>query len=281
MLVATSRLAEPAWEWAERQRREQPEVPPAVTANRVRLDSLRISRVDGAVSGTPFLIALVPAYCAVLWQQVRMTLRIAAISGRDPRAPEVAAELLALRGVHATPDIAAASLRELESVDQRPLRSRRPLVTWVELGRRVLVVAGFIAGGDSRPPWWKRTLMWILAGAIWVFTWIFPVSFMALMSLSCEGSTRSLADMAIEFYKPPGGDQSPDALTHAPLTRRERAVARARGALMVLGILVPLGLIVAAVTIKQDLGRVIVLSLVATISGLALVVGLALVGRRY
>src|SRR6185437_11753807 len=76
-LYAIARLAEPSVQWAE---------------------SVRSSR-----AGTPLLIALVPGYLTYLYQEMRMTLRTAALYGRDPLQLQTAGEMLALRGVH--PDI--------------------------------------------------------------------------------------------------------------------------------------------------------------------------------
>ena len=59
---------------------------------------------------TPFLIALVPGYLAYLREEGRMVLRTAALYGRDPRELETTAEVLALRGVHPTVDVARAAL---------------------------------------------------------------------------------------------------------------------------------------------------------------------------
>ncbi len=52
----------------------------------------RAARIDGAVAGTPFLIALVPGYLAFLWQEGRMERRIAALYGHDPRELETCAQ---------------------------------------------------------------------------------------------------------------------------------------------------------------------------------------------
>ena len=46
--------------------------------------SAHVARIDGAISGTPFFIALVPGYLTYLQQEMRMTLRTAALYDRDP-----------------------------------------------------------------------------------------------------------------------------------------------------------------------------------------------------
>ena len=73
---------------------------PAVLADGQRRRTISTARIDGAVAGTPFFIALVPAYIAFLRQEVRFHLRVAALYGHDPADPSIAADFLVLRGVH-------------------------------------------------------------------------------------------------------------------------------------------------------------------------------------
>ena len=69
-------------------------------AEELRTQTAQVARIDGAVSGTPFLIALIPGYLSYLREEGRMVLRTAALYGRDPRELETSAEVLVLRGVH-------------------------------------------------------------------------------------------------------------------------------------------------------------------------------------
>ena len=71
-----------------------------------------MARIDGAVSGTPFFIALVPGYLAYLWQEGVMERRIAALYGSDPREVETCARTLVLRGVHPTIEAARKAAPE-------------------------------------------------------------------------------------------------------------------------------------------------------------------------
>jgi hypothetical protein len=98
MIAAAARLGEPSWQFAERLREARSRATPSELSVGVRTQAVRITRIDGAISGCPFFLALVAAYVAVLWEQARMALRIAAIHQRDPRDPGIVAELLWLRG---------------------------------------------------------------------------------------------------------------------------------------------------------------------------------------
>jgi hypothetical protein len=151
-----------------------------------------------------------------------------------------------------------------------PRGGRRPLRGWIELVRRVLVLAGFLnpPREDHKPSLPRRAFSVFAGGVIWVSTWVFPLTFMALMSWTCESATRTLAARV-------------DAAYGAPL---EAAPARSPGALrlvaMVVGLALPLGLIAAAVAGRSHGHAVAWLSGVAALTGLALVVGLGLLARR-
>ena len=82
-------------------------------AEELRTQSAHVARIDGAISGTPFFIALVPGYLTYLQQEMRMTLRTAALYGRDPRDLRTSAEMLALRGVHPDVETAEAALNSV------------------------------------------------------------------------------------------------------------------------------------------------------------------------
>ena len=99
------------------------------------MQTAQVARIDGAVSGTPFLIALVPGYLAYLWQEAVMERRIAAVYGSDPREVETCARTLMLRGVDPTIEAARKALQEVAetALPDKPAR-RRPLRTWVRSG---------------------------------------------------------------------------------------------------------------------------------------------------
>jgi hypothetical protein len=107
--------------WARRARDAAPDRSPAVLADGQRRRTISTARIDGAVAGTPFFIALVPAYIAFLRQEVRFHLRVAALYGHDPADSRIAADFLVLRGVHTDPEQALA---ELEVVRATPLHPR-------------------------------------------------------------------------------------------------------------------------------------------------------------
>ena len=124
-LYSADRLGEPSREWAQSVRRSQPDTPPAKIAEELRTQSAHVARIDGAVSGTPFFVALVPGYLTYLFQEMRMTLRTAALYDRDPRDLRTSAQMLALRGVHPDVETAEAALRTVrdKGLPERPATS--------------------------------------------------------------------------------------------------------------------------------------------------------------
>lgn len=137
-----------------------------------------------------------------------MTLRIAALYGRDPRSLQTSAETLVLRQVH--PDLETAEAA-LSAIANKPMpdkpEHRRSLRTWVHSAYRLLVFGGFMGPSSAAPKQgWRdkaRTaLTLLLGGVIWVLTWVVPFTFMILMAWGCETHARQLGRRAIAFYGP-------------------------------------------------------------------------------
>jgi hypothetical protein len=150
-LYAAERLGEPSRAWAGARLEAQPETPRVKIADDLRDQSAKVARIDGAVAGTPFFIALVPGYVAYLWQEARMGLRTAALYGRDPTTMGTAAEMLALRGVHPTRERAQGALESVRDSGPPPKPTgRRPLRVWVRSVYALLVFGGFLSPSTRR-----------------------------------------------------------------------------------------------------------------------------------
>ncbi|MGZ4253490.1 MAG: hypothetical protein ACXVR2_09585 [Solirubrobacteraceae bacterium] len=123
-IYEVDRQADGARVWARRARDAAPESSPAVLADGQRRRTIDTARIDGAVAGTPFFIALVPAYIAFLRQEVRFHLRVAALYEHDPADPRVAADFLVLRGVHTDTEQALAELEVVRATPLPPVGER-------------------------------------------------------------------------------------------------------------------------------------------------------------
>lgn len=258
-LFGSERLGESSLEWASRVRQERPDVPRPVIAEEVRSQTAQVARIDGAVSGTPFLIALVPGYLAYLWQEGVMERRIAALYGHDARDLQTSARVLVLRGVHPTIDAAEAALAKVRDapLPDKPTK-RRSLRTWVRSIYVLLIFGGFLsAPSDEREEdahWRLKAVLGSIAfGVIWVITWVLPVTFMIAMAWGCESHARSLGHRTMRFYggesaldEAAGGDGGEDA------GRTKRDLLRA--GLLTLSIAIPVGFVVYANYVRQTTG---------------------------
>lgn len=284
-LHAAQNLAEPSREWAERARNERPDATPAEIADDLRAQSVKIARIDGAVAGTPFFVALVPGYLSYLWQEARMGLRTAALYGHDPATLRVAAEMLTLRGVHPTVEESEQALGEVEGTPP-PVTKRRPLRTWIRAVRFVLIFGGFLSppDEDEKVSDWGAKLRaaagLVIGALIWACTWIFPVSFMIALGWGCETHCRQLGLRTLAFY---GGEA---ATTDKAIEAAERRFDRGRTArqvlrstLLGLSVAIPIVFVAYANHVRQDTGINWIGALGALVA-LSLVIGGAVYGSR-
>jgi hypothetical protein len=253
-LHAIDRLGEPSREWALA-RQGAGEAAARRYAEEMCRESAFAARIDGAVAGTPFLIALVPGYLAYLWQEGRMVLRLAALYGRDPRALSTAAEMLVLRGIHPTRAEAEQAL-DLVRTQPVPPRAgrRRPLATWARSVYRLLIFGGFLSPPEHDHPAHHRLRQVIAAvagGVIWVITWVLPVTFMIAMAWGCESHTRDLGRRALAFYDPGDATGKPQA---APLDAQGRLRRAVRATLLFLSVAVPIAFVAYVNHVRQTVG---------------------------
>jgi hypothetical protein len=262
-LYASPRLGKPSRAWADDVRRARPDTPPAVVAEELRTQSAKIARIDGAIAGTPFYLAVVPGYLSYLWQEGRMALRIAALYGRDPEAPRTGAEVLALRGVHPTVDAAEAALTAVrDSPPPEKVSERRGLSTWIRSVRLVLVFGGFLAAPSNEKrrregvgDWLRDAAALAIGGILWLVTWVFPLAFMIAMSWACESHARQLGRRAIVFYD--GEAATVQAAIEVARARRDRGHDKRqvlRAIALALSIAIPIGFVAYVDHIRNTVG---------------------------
>ena len=285
-LYGSQQVGEDSLAWAQGVQEERPDVPRGVIAEEVRIQTAQVARIDGAVSGTPFLIALVPGYLAYLWQEGVMERRIAALYGRDPRTLDTCAQILVLRGVHPTVDVASTELLKVRDapLPEKPT-ARRPLRTWVRSIYVLLIFGGFLSAssdeGKKSGHWRLKAAVGVLiGGAIWVITWVLPVSFMIAMAWGCESHARSLGRRTLSFY---GGESAGaeaaagagDTDENGGRTKRELV----RGALLALSIVVPIAFVAYADHVRQSTG-INWLGAVGALVAASLVIATTVIARR-
>ena len=291
-LYAAQRLAGSARDWAEGVREARADTPLATIAEEVRSTSAGVARVDGAVAGTPFFLALVPGYLAYLLQEARMGLRIAALYGRDPATLRTAGEMMALRGMYRTPEEAEQALVAVrDAPPPEKVQERRPLRIWVRTVYRLLVFGGFMAppkdksaeAGQEDEPERSRLRGWIgIAGgtAIWLSTWVFPITFMVAMAWGCETHTRTLGRRVMAFYD--GDAVTPQAAIAAADRREDRGHDKRqilRTIALLLSVAIPIGFVAYADHVRQSTGINGVVALGALVA-LSLVIATVVVATR-
>ena len=255
LLRVTDRVAEPCLEWAQKAKAGSGDVSDAATREYWR--TVHVARMNGAVAGTPFFIALVPAYLVFLEQEYRLFLKLAALAGRDPADLAVAADFLVMRGVHKTQAESLAALELVKDTPAKPPTDRRPVKYWYQSVMTILVYAGFLSAPDpdaKKESGFVARLKMLLglafAGVIWMLTWIFPLTFMMLMSWNCERDARKLGQSSLELW----GLDGTAKLTRAEkkqrrreMSWRERAFNLLRGLLLLATLTVPFYLIGGAI----------------------------------
>jgi hypothetical protein len=285
-LYGAQHLAEPSLDWARRIREGHPDVPRAVVADELRTQSAQIARIDGAIAGTPFLIALVPGYLGYLWQEGRMALRTAALYGRDPRELETSAEVLALRGVHPTVDAAREALLGVRDLPlpEKPA-TRRSLRTWVRSINVLLIFGGFASApsdvrDESAHPWLKASVGFLVGTTTFVTTWVFPITFMIAMAWGCETHTRQLGRRVLIFYD--GEAETAQAAIAAAGERQDRGHgvrAILRATLLILSVAIPIGFVAYADHVRKSTG-INWLAAVGALVALSLVVATTVIASR-
>ena len=285
-LYSVDRLGEPSLEWARSALSDRPDTPPAKIADELRTHSAHVARIDGAISGTPFFVALVPGYLTYLLQEMRMTLRTAALYGHDPRAPRTAAEMLALRGVHPDVEAAEAALGSVRDAGtpEAP-ETRRSLRTWVHCVYLVLVFGGFMSPSSAKEDKSmlgraKAVLSVLIGIGLWVITWVLPVSFMIAMAWGCETHARQLGRRTLVFYDGEAADVL-DAIKLADQQRDEGHDKRAilRSVALFLSVAVPIGFVAYVDHVRNTVG-VNWLGAVGALVALSLVIATAIISSR-
>jgi hypothetical protein len=285
-LYAADRYGDVSREWAQSVRSARPDIPRAVIAEELRTHSAQVARIDGAISGTPFFIALVPGYLTYLLQETRMTLRTAALYDRDARSLRTAAEGLALRAVHSSVESAQAALIKVKDnpMPGRP-EQRRSLRTWVHSVYLLLVFGGFMSPSSAKPKGGARDRIragfgLLLATVIWLTTWVLPVTFMIVMAWGCETHTRQLGRRALVFYD--GEEESIRAAVAVADRRRDqghdtRAILRAIA--LFLSVAIPIGFIAYVDHVRKTVG-VNWLGALGAVVALSMVIATAVISSR-
>jgi hypothetical protein len=170
-------------------------------------------------------------------------------------------------------------------VPDRPA-THRSLRTWVHSGYLLLVFGGFLSPSAAAPPKQtaldrlKSALSLLLGAAMWVMTWVLPLTFMILMAWGCETHARQLGRRSLLFY---GGDAATvDAAIAAADQRQDHGHDRRtviRGAALFLSVAIPIGFVGYVQHVRNTVGLNWLGALGALVA-LSLVIATAVISSR-
>jgi hypothetical protein len=281
-LYAAGRQAESARTWAAEIRTSRPEAAREVIAEELRIESARMARINGAISGTPFFLATIPGYLSYLWQEVRMWLRIAALYGHDPGELRAIAALLTLLGVHQTVEAAEASLAAVRQKPAQKPEGRRSPRVWVRGIKRVLVLGGFMSiHALERPVRTRDRVMAIARTAAWlltfVITWTVPLLGVVAMAWACERHTRQLGHSGRDYYIGAAGHAEVERTLAVRRRERPRSLRQRAGVAVLTAALVLLVVLFAFAS--QRTQTIFGVNWVG-LAGVLVVAGIAIAARR-
>jgi hypothetical protein len=286
-IYAVDRRAGGAREWAQRARAGELSASGPALVEIQRRRTVSTARIDGAIAGTPFFIALVPAYIAFLQQEVRFHLRVAALYGHDLTDPRVAADFLVLRGVHHDREQALAELAVVRATPVPSKGGRTPLRSWYRAVVSILILAGFLSAPDEDEQgpltrWEKvmRAIRFIVAALIWALTWVVPITFMMLMAWGCENDAQRFSQRVATHYADDGEDAAAAMASADHNAGGNRPLSFARGALILVSVAIPLALIASTLVAGTGLLGVSVPEEIAALVALALVLGVSTTAVR-
>jgi uncharacterized paraquat-inducible protein A len=120
----------------------------------------------------------------------------------------------------------------------------------------------------------------VLAGAIWVTTWVIPFTFMIMMAWGCESHARQLGRRALVFYD--GDEAGVQAAIEVADGRRDRGHdkrAILRTIALFLSVAVPIGFIALIGRLRNTGGPNWLIALGALVA-LSLVIATVIVSNR-
>ncbi|MFL5838484.1 MAG: hypothetical protein ACJ76K_18140, partial [Solirubrobacteraceae bacterium] len=179
-----------------------------------------------------------------------------------------------------------AALEEVRDAPPPPKpTTRRPLRVWVRSVKALLIFGGFLDPPTEERIEVAHPRLKAAAGigigvAVWLITWVLPLTFMIAMAWACESHTRRLGRRILLFYDGQA-DSTREAITAAD-RRTDKGHDRRRvlrAVAVFLSIAIPLGFIAVADHYRQSTG-INGLGALGALVALSLVVAIAVVTSR-
>ncbi|MFB6436270.1 hypothetical protein ACFCVY_05720 [Streptomyces sp. NPDC056411] len=164
----------------------------------------RVTIIDGAALGGPFVVVMPVSFVAALLSQAQMVLELAALAGHDPRSEQRVADLLVLQDVYPSTEAADRAMTE---VRRHPAggRGRLPRRTRWALIVRMAAVLG-ITGGGEKPSRLRRALSTGAIVALFLVGMVLPLVWVPALAVIYRQNTLRLAAKAVQYYSPSGAE---------------------------------------------------------------------------
>jgi len=187
-------------------RRQNPEANARELERLIARQGLRETSREGGFVGGPFMVLVPVAFITALLAQIKMLLRMAAVTGHDPREPQRAAEILVILGVHRTLDQAVAALRATPPVDSGTRAERSVVFAMADLIRRMAKLLGLVTpAAVTAVSWLVHLGRWLLLGLALLVGTVAPLIWLPYLSMSYYRGTIELAERVSLFYSGPEG----------------------------------------------------------------------------
>jgi hypothetical protein len=185
-------------------RRQNPDADTPELERLIALQGVRETSREGGFVGGPFLYLIPVAFCAALLAQIKMLLRVAALSGRDPQEPERASEILVILGVYPEVDKAAEALRKLPKAPAHAGKKRFFGTAMVDVIVRMAKLLGLVTPGEVNPVSWLIHLgRWVLLILALIVGLAVPLIWLPYLYMSYYRGTVDLAERVSIFYSGP------------------------------------------------------------------------------
>lgn len=160
----------------------------------------RLTIVDGAVLGGPFMVLMPLSFVAALLAQAQMVLELSVLAGHDPRSEQRAADLLVLQDVYSSTEAAGKAMKE---VKRHPAggHGRLPRRTRWSLLVRMAAILGIIGGQENRGRL-QRAFSTALITALFALGTVLPLIWAPALAVIYRRNTLRLGAKVVRYYTP-------------------------------------------------------------------------------
>ena len=211
----------------------------------------RVSMIEGAFVGGPFMLLIPVAFCAALLAQAQMALELAALAGYAPDDEMRAADLLVIQGAYPSTEEASAALGRVTRDPSSRQGGRLPRGSRISMVKRMAYMLGVLGSSDEKTSWLRSALGWVMVGVVFLVGLVLPLVWVPYMAWSFRKSSLLMGARASTFYAERRSAETGVAVRKAAAVRVGMAAGFAR-MLVLLALPVLVGLI--ALLTGADIG---------------------------